>query len=214
MKADSRKLGAANIAGSATAGSRGRAEDDFYATPFSATRALCDVETIKGSILEPAAGEGHICKVLRDQCKWNDGYELTATDLVERRDRFDIGITGGIDFLTHDYGRKFDNVVCNPPYAIAEEFVRRALDVTEDYYGRVFMFLKLQFLEGIGRLPLFRETPLETVYVFSKRVSTWRNGEERDENGRPWSTTLCHAWFVWTKGCYQEPRIRWILPKE
>ncbi len=35
---------------------RSRAEHDFYATPFEATRAILDREQLVGSILEPAAG--------------------------------------------------------------------------------------------------------------------------------------------------------------
>ena len=48
------------------------------------------------------------------------------------------------------------------------------------------------------------------VYVFSKRVSTWRNGQEFDENGKRWASTMCFAWFVWEHGYQGEPIIRWI----
>ena len=35
---------------------RNRVEDDFYATPEVAVRAILDKENLSGSILEPAAG--------------------------------------------------------------------------------------------------------------------------------------------------------------
>lgn len=74
------------------------------------------------------------------------------------------------------------------------------------------MFLKLQFLEGTKRKNWFASTPLESVYVFSKRVSPMRNGSDVDEKGKPWATTVCYAWFVWNhhKNPDTEPVIRWI----
>lgn len=50
----------------------------------------------------------------------------------------------------------------------------------------------------------------KAVYVFSKRVNPLRNGLEVDENGKPWSSTMCFAWFVWEHGYTGEPCIRWI----
>jgi len=72
------------------------------------------------------------------------------------------------------------------------------------------MFCKIQLLEGTGRKKMFENTPLKTVYVFSKRVNPLRNGEEKDEKGKPWSSTMCFAWFVWEKGFMGEPVIKWI----
>lgn len=72
--------------------SRDRAENDYYATPFEATRAILDREHLVGSILEPAAGEGHISKVLRD---YYPKSNIVSTDLVHRSDRFGCGVVGG-----------------------------------------------------------------------------------------------------------------------
>ena len=72
--------------------SRDRAENDYYATPFEAKRAILDREKLVGSILEPAAGEGHISKVLRD---YYPESNIVSTDLVHRSDRFGCGVVGG-----------------------------------------------------------------------------------------------------------------------
>lgn len=53
------------LSGTSLAGmspTRSRVENDYYATPFEATEAILSREELHGSILEPAAGEGHISK--------------------------------------------------------------------------------------------------------------------------------------------------------
>ena len=72
------------------------------------------------------------------------------------------------------------------------------------------MFAKIQLLEGVKRYEMFQNTPLKYVYVNSSRVATHRNGEERDENGKKWATTVCLAWFVWEHGYTGEPVVRWL----
>lgn len=173
-------------------------------TPFEATEAILSREELHGSILEPAAGEGHISKVLREHYP---NSQIISTDLVQRDDRFGCGIVGGVDFLTENYPEKFNNVITNPPFSLAKEFAEKALEVST---GKVILFAKIQFLEGRQRKDFFATHPPKAVYVFSKRVNPLRNGLEVDENGKPWSSTMCFAWFVWEHGYTGEPCIRWI----
>ena len=72
------------------------------------------------------------------------------------------------------------------------------------------MFAKIQLLEGDKRRKMFDNSPLKYVYVFSKRVNPLRNGEATDENGKPWASTMCFAWFVWDLEYEGEPIIRWL----
>lgn len=60
---------------------RERADNDFYATPFYATEAILNEIELKGSILEPAAGQGHISKVLKD---YYPNSEIVSTDLFQK----------------------------------------------------------------------------------------------------------------------------------
>lgn len=195
------------LSGTSLAGmspTRSRVENDYYATPFEATEAILSREELHGSILEPAAGEGHISKVLREHYP---NSQIISTDLVQRDDRFGCGIVGGVDFLTENYPEKFNNVITNPPFSLAKEFAEKALEVST---GKVILFAKIQFLEGRQRKDFFATHPPKAVYVFSKRVNPLRNGLEVDENGKPWSSTMCFAWFVWEHGYTGEPCIRWI----
>lgn len=183
---------------------RERVKNDFYATPRIATEAILNMIDLKGSILEPAAGQGHISVVLKEKYPYS---EIVSTDLVQREERFGVHIEGGINFLTHDYKRSFDNIITNPPFNIAQEFIERALQIAND---KVVMFAKIQLLEGNKRKEMFNNAPLKCVYVFSKRVNPLRNGEELDEKGKQWASTMCFAWFVFEKGYENEPIIRWI----
>lgn len=195
------------INGSSLAGmspTRQRKDNDFYATPEWATEAILKEIWLDGSILEPAAGQGHIAKVLKETYPQS---EIVCTDLIQREEKFGIPITGGIDFLHHDYGRKFDNVITNPPFTLAQEFIEKALSIAND---RVVIFAKIQFLEGEKRKSLFDNKALKYVYVFRKRVTPLPNGSAFDENGKPWASTMCFAWFVFEKGNRNEPVIRWL----
>ena len=196
------KLSGTSLAGMST--TRNRVEDDFYATPSSAIKAILDKEILSGSILEPAAGQGHITKVLKE---YYPNSEIISNDLIQRESINGIIINDGIDFLTYNPEKKFDNIVTNPPFNLAQEFIEKALTIANN---KVIMFAKIQLLEGAKRFDMFKNTPLKCVYVFSKRVNPLRNGEELDEKGKPWASTMCFAWFMWEIGYQGEPFIRWL----
>ena len=163
-----------------------RKKDDFYATPDDAIHALLDRETFEGSIWEPACGDGAISKILKDR-----GYHVYSTDLVDRGygdEHF--------DFLTSD--ATAPNIITNPPFNIGTEFVLHALKQTDK---KVAIFNKLTFLEGQKRKHLiFSQKNLETVYVFSKRVTF-----NADKGGM-----LAFAWYVFNKSHYGDPVLKFI----
>lgn len=124
-----------------------RADLDYYATEPAATDWLCRIEQFRGPILEPSCGEGHISERLKAA-----GYEVVSRDLADR------GYGEVADFLSSDNTEWQGDIVTNPPYAFAQEFVERALAIIPD--GRkVAMFLKLTFLEGKRRATLFQNYP-------------------------------------------------------
>lgn len=171
---------------------RGRVDNDFYATPEEATKAILDKETVTYPALEPACGQGHISKLL-------DG-DVVSMDIVDRG----YGLTG--DFLEYG-GKRFKTVITNPPFDKFQEFVAKALSIADD---KVIMFGKLQALEGQKRATFLEGTPLKTVYVFKKRINPMRNGSPVDENGKRWASTMAFAWYVWEIGYTGEPTIKWI----
>jgi hypothetical protein len=172
-----------------------RQKDDFYATPPSSTEAFLRVERFDGPIWEPACGDGAISKVLE-----NHGYKVVSTDLVKRG----YGETG-IDFLM-EYQPRAANVVTNPPFKLASQFVRQALQLTT---GKVAMLLKVGFLEGVNRSDLFDSAPLARVWVYRGRQSFLKNGiDATNMNGK--GGMIAYAWFVWEHGYTGKPTLGWI----
>lgn len=192
------------LKGSALAGTsstRERAENDYYATPYESTKALLDVESFIGDFIEPCVGGGHIAEVVKE---YYPNSNVVGVDLVDR------GYDNTIVSNYFDY--RFDgdfNVVTNPPYSMAQEFLEHSMDNLKEG-KKVAMFLKIQFLEGAKRRELFKKYPPKVVHVFSKRQNPWRNGSPVDEKGKPWSSTMCFAWFVWEKGYNGQTTVNWI----
>lgn len=182
-----------------------REMNDFYATDPRALEMFLTAFAIDGlhlheNIWEPACGMGHLSKVLEDL-----GHNVLSTDLIDRG----YGIVNSdTDFLNGKYytHTKFDgDILTNPPYKYAKEFVETALDKIE-YGNYVIMFLKIQFLEGQGRRDLFDKHPPKYVYVNSARQTCYINGDM----SKKMSSATCYCWFVWEKGFEGEPVIRWI----
>ena len=144
-----------------------RVENDYYATDPKALELLLEKEEFHKTIWEPACGEGHLSKVLV-----RHGYHVYSTDLVYRG----YGMQSKLDFLKCDLKDFPVDIITNPPYKQATEFVEKALDVVAP--GRkIAMFLRLQFLEGKRRRALFDNYPPSTVYVSSGRLRCAPNGD-------------------------------------
>nr|DAL14532.1 MAG TPA_asm: adenine-specific methyltransferase [Caudoviricetes sp.] len=170
---------------------------DYYATEPKAAELLCEVESLSPAIWECACGEGHLAEVLRKR-----GHIVKTTDLIDRG----YGC-GGVDFLKENVHFQGD-IVTNPPYKYAKEFVEHAIDTVADGC-KVCMFLKLQFLEGKARRALFEKYPPKCVYIASGRLLCAKNGDfEKMKAGG--GSAVAYAWFVWQKGYTGETVIRWI----
>ena len=176
-----------------------REDEDYYATEPKALELflenLGDLR-LNNNIWECACGEGHLSKVLI-----KNGFNVKSTDLIDR------GFGEVQDFLKFE-GNIDGDILTNPPFKLAEEFVKKAKEVLQGG-NKLILFLKIQFLESESRFKLFRNFPLKYVYVHSSRQLCSRKGDF--ENYK--STTLFYAWFVWEKGFSGETIIRWINPK-
>jgi hypothetical protein len=173
--------------------SEDREKDDFYPTPAPGTRALLASEKFDGGIWEPACGDGAISNVLKEH-----GYNVLSTDL------FDRGYgESRIDFLM-EQRLLAPNIVTNPPFKMAEEFVRHSLNLGAE---KVAMLLRLAWLEGSARKALFESTPLARVHVASRRLSMARGGTD---NGKGGGSMIAFAWFVWDQSHHGATELRWF----
>ena len=169
-----------------------REENDYYATEPKAVELLLEKEKFSKNLLEPSCGEGHISKVLSEH-----GYNVTSSDLISR------GFGSTQDFFDYKYFN--GNIITNPPYKMALDFVKHSLDIVPDG-KKVAMFLKLQFLEGKARKEFYKTNPPKKIYVASGRLSCAKNGEFEKYP----SSAVAYAWFIWEKGYTGKPEIDWI----
>ena len=170
-----------------------RKPSDLYPTPVDGTESLIPVlkamkrpdgQPIK-RIWEPACGDGRLARVL----EWH-GFEVIATDL---REYPGFG-TGGLDFLCENPEEKWgwdigeiDAIVTNPPFSLAEEFIRRALSITPN----VAMLLKQTYWNVGGR-----STGLWFDHMPDLELKlTWRLAFLAKERGN--SPLMDCMWNVW-----------------
>ena len=199
------KLAAVRCNGASNHSDVEREINDFYATPPIATKELIKYlenhypELTKQVIWEPACGKGHIAEEFRKA-----GYTIVSTDLIDRG----YGCCGeGYDFLSEDNTHTDCNIITNPPYKYAQQFVEKAMDIMDD--GKLCcMLLKLTFLEGTKRFEMFKKYPPENILIFSNRINCAHGGDFEKENQQ--GGAVCYAWYIWRKGNKQLPRIEWI----
>jgi hypothetical protein len=171
-----------------------RPASDFYRTPPAAVKGLLDHVSFEGPIWEPACGDGAISEALKAA-----GYTVFSSDL------YDWGYGVLHDFLTEGAPGQ-PNIVTNPPYRQANEFIRRALEFADK---KVAMLLKLVALEGIERYQtIYRTAPPRLILPFVDRISIYHVGVKEPEKMAGGMITF--AWFVWEYGYQGKPEIEWI----
>lgn len=116
-----------------------RSKFDLYPTPSAVTHALMrqlelPYETV---VWEPAAGNMDMAVVLSEYVA-----EVRATDIQQ-----------GQDFLTYINSFPYDWIITNPPFSLAEQFIRRAYALQVPFA----MLLKSHYWHAKNRLPLFQE---------------------------------------------------------
>jgi hypothetical protein len=168
---------------------------DLYETPACAVEALLRVEKLPHSVWEPACGPGAIVKVLR-----NHGHTVSASDIVDYSWNHTVA-----DFLKLELVQMHRAVITNPPYQLAEKFVRHALKLSP----LVIMLLRLAFVESTRRTDILEKSGLARIHVFRNRLPMMHR---KGWDGPRASSAMPFAWFVWERG-YDGPttidRISW-----
>lgn len=179
-----------------------RAAEDWYREPPWLVDALLDVEHFDGAVLDPACGGGTI-----PSCCLSRGIPAYGADIVDRG--WEVA-----DFF--DQSQPWDNIITNPPFNRAQEFVEHALSLAR---RKVAIVQRLAFLEGQKRRRLFETTPLARVWVSSRRAcmppgAGWGDGQRdqwgalRTQEGR--GGAIAYAWFVWDKAHQGPPSLGWL----
>lgn len=171
-----------------------RQEEDYYATDPIAADLLLNEEVFNNKIWECACGEGHLSKIFIKKL-----YNTKSTDIIDR------GFGDVYDFLSIKNNNWDGDIITNPPYKFATEFIEKALDIIPTG-NKVAMFLKLTFLEGKKRKKLFEKNPPKVIYVSSSRIQCAKNGDFSNIG----SSAVAYGWYVWEKGFQGDPIIKWI----
>jgi hypothetical protein len=176
---------------------------DFIPTPPWATRALYEyvvpylkTEAPRTSILDPAAGYGHMSRVFEEY-----GHKrVLATDVVPYEN---IGVR---DFITVPPPIALGNpdfIVTNPPYKYVREFIIQALQETAKGVG---MLCRIQVLESQKRYEhIFDRIPPTQIAFFSDRIP-FKSGVVV----RKAPKMYFHIWLWWDDREPQPPI--WIPP--
>jgi hypothetical protein len=174
---------------------------DFYATPRPFVEASLDLlpALTPRRILDPGAGDGMWGMVARE--RWPDahilGYEIRDVPWPAAYASWTVG---GADYLGM-VRPNADLVIGNPPYSLAEAFVRAAL---HDLFpgGYLVFLLRLSFLETQGRHKgLWKQFPPQIVGVFADRPSFTSNGD---------TDNVGAVAVVWQQGWTGDTTLRFI----
>lgn len=172
---------------------------DFFPTPPWATRALCEfiAPHLGKTVWEPACGRGHMARPLGEYFK-----EVYASDVEP------YGFGEVADFLLMPAPERYDWIITNPPFRLAEQFARRALERGFSRDG-VALLVRTSFLEGTGRYKqLFTKRPPQHILQFTERVPMHKGRVEAKG-----STATAYCWIIWSMWSGMgPPEFGWIAP--
>lgn len=177
---------------------------DLFPTPPWATRALCsflslDRDLSRERAWEPACGLGDMVRPLSEYF-----------EMVYASDAFAYGHGAVRDFLFPGDEPRFDWIITNPPFRLAEQFAHTAIDRAAEGAA---MLVRTAFLEGIGRYEsLFSRRKPTAILQFSERVPMHKG--RLDPTG---STATAYCWIVWETRPHKPhalsvPAFIWIPP--
>lgn len=162
-----------SLIGSGTAANAPREDRDYYPTPLNVTVALLDfLDLDPCNILEPACGEyaiSNVCQVY--------GHKVVSTDILY-----------GENYLGN-YFEGFDAIITNPPFKLAEDFIRKAVDESPI----VAMLLKSTYWHTQKRKKLFTDTPPAYILPLLWRPNFYGNKATG-------SGPMDFIWTVWISG--------------
>jgi len=166
-------LQASRIAGGNSAA--GRRQSDLYPTPPEVTVALMRFLNFPSgvSVWEPAAGDGDMADVISQYA-----FPIYVTDIRD-----------GTDFLKSCIDDA-DWIITNPPFSIAEEFIRHAAELNKPFA----MLLKAQYWHAAKRAKLFEELPPSYILPLTWRPDFFFKERDGKKGGSPLMDVM---WCVW-----------------
>lgn len=147
---------------------------DYYITPKSDIKKFLtkfielEPDCFKGVVLDPCAGG----KIGAEGMSYPEAIQEMnlCCDIITNDLREDSLAQHKDDFLQITPNFKFDCIITNPPFNIAEEIIRKSLELTK-IDGFVIMLVRLNFFGSKKRQPFWKEFMPEYCFVHSERIS-------------------------------------------
>ena len=169
-----------------------RDHHDFYVEPAWCSERLFAVEPFAGLIWDPAAGSGRIPRAARAA-----GLSNFASDIA------DHGCGQRQDFLIASAPAEAFNVVTNPPFGLARDFVERALTLGAVKTAVIFPTARLNAARWLKPLPLAK------IYLLTPRPSM-PPGEVIARGEKPGGGKTDFCWLVLDHTHSGAPTMRWL----
>ena len=173
-----------------------RASNDQFTTPAWCVEAILGAlysanSDLPETVLDPCCGDGSLLRTVEQHLLGAHKCEVSCKGieiddiLAFRASKVCSVIEGDATAVGWPAA---DLIITNPPYSLAEEFVRKALAEVSQY-STIVMLLRLNWLASLRRAAFHCKHPAD-IYVLSKRPSF--------TGGR---TDACeYAWFCWGQG--------------
>jgi hypothetical protein len=153
---------------------------DLYETPYCLTRELLIKESFGQHVWEPACGKGAIVKVLTEF-----NYNSWFTDIQRKKSQ---------DFLGYNIYVDNKNIITNPPYSLADEFVLHAKYLETNKFT---FLLRMNYLNAQKRTKLKIFKNLKKVYTFNRMPDLSR---PLRKDGKCYTGMQTYGWYVWEMG--------------
>jgi hypothetical protein len=173
-----------------------RDEHDFYVEPAWCSERLFGVEEFVGPIHDPGCGIGRIIlSAVRA------GHLASGSDIVERGMTRDFAF----DYLADTTPLSYPNIVCNPPYHKAKEFIARAVREAR----KSAFLVPYGFLFSGKRAAWFKALPLKRIWALVPRPSM-PPGELILAGMQPGGGRVDYCWCTFERGHSGPPVFGWL----
>lgn len=171
--------------------------NEHYVEPEWVSKRLFQEEEFWGQIWDPCCGFGRIPEAATAL-----GHQhVYSSDIVERKG----GICDDVvDFLTCNDQCAAPNIVCNPPFNIADKFALHALSLAgTEKLAIIFPTARLNAAHWI------KGTPLRRVWLLTPRPSM-PPGHVIARGEKPGGGKVDFCWLVWEQKYVGPPELRWL----
>jgi hypothetical protein len=155
------------------------------------------VERLPKSIADPCCGSGAILDVLAEA-----GHIVFGADVVDYG--WHPGCTVIRDYLAEPVEINRVGIVTNPPYRLAEAFIRKAISDGCHYHA---WLLRTNFLESVSRLALWRDHPPSRIWIGSRRLPMMHR---QNYAGPKSSSNVSYMWLVFDARDANRCKLGWV----